>query len=278
MSVKQTRGRTLVRDYSIQALQRGLSTLDAVLEARTPLTLEQVCAKTGLPKATAFRIILNLVRSGYLVETEDGYWLGLKLLRFGALVEDRLDLKEQASPFLERLLDELNETVHLAVFDDVLRVVYLEKLTPRRAVGIIMSKVGVTSPMHCTGLGKAMAAFRPEGEIREYVRTHGLERYTDTTITDEDEFLRELQEIRSRGYATDNGEHAASVRCIAAPIRDRSGAVIGAISIAGPDTRMPTPLIDSPMALRIVETGQQISQILGYLGTDTVSSSARIRR
>jgi DNA-binding IclR family transcriptional regulator len=253
------------RDYAIQALQRGMKVLDALLEARTPLTLEQICTHTGLPKSTAFRIVVNLLRGEYLVETEEGYWLGLKLMRFGALVEEKLDLKQQARPYLMQLRDRVNETVHLAVLDADLRVVYLEKLSTQHAVGLMMSRVGITAPMHCTALGRTMAAFRPEEEICHWIRTHGLKPYTDATIIDEDAFLRELREIRSRGYAVDNGEYEESVRCVAAPIRDRTGTVIAAVSISGPDIRMPVPIIASPVAVEIVKTASHISQALGYL-------------
>jgi DNA-binding IclR family transcriptional regulator len=253
------------RDYSIQVLQRGMKVLDALLDARIPLSLEQICAYTELPKSTAFRIIVNLLQGQYLVETEKGYWLGLKMLRFGALVEEKLDLMQQARPFLMQLRDQVNETIHLAVLDDDLRVVYVEKLSTQHAVGLMMSRIGITAPMHCTALGKAMAAFRSEDDIRHWVVTHGLKSVTETTITDEDAFLQELREIRSRGYAVDDGEFEASVRCVAAPIRDRTGRVIAAVSISGPDTRMPNPLISSSMARQVVETASHISQALGYL-------------
>jgi IclR family KDG regulon transcriptional repressor len=252
------------RDYSIQALQRGTKVLDALLDARAPLSLEQICAYTELPKSTAFRIIVNLLQGHYLVETEEGYWLGLKMLRFGALVEEKLDLMQQARPFLTQLRDQVNETIHLAVLDDDLRVVYVEKLSTQHAVGLMMSRIGITAPMHCTALGRAMAAFRPDTEVCRWIRTHGLKAFTNTTIIEQDAFLQELREIRSRGYAVDNGEFEASVRCVAAPIRDRTGRVIAAVSISGPDTRMPVPLIGSSMAMQVVNTAQLISEALGY--------------
>jgi IclR family KDG regulon transcriptional repressor len=268
--------RSSQRDYSIQALQRGMKVLDTLLDARAPLSLEQICAYTGLPKSTAFRIIVNLLQGQYLVETEKGYWLGLKMLRFGALVEEKLDLMQQARPLLMQLRDQVNETIHLAVLDDDLRVVYVEKLSTQHAVGLMMSRIGITAPMHCTALGKAMAAFRPEDEIRHWIRTHGLKPVTETTITDQDAFLQELREIRSRGYAVDNAEFEASVRCVAAPIRDRTGRVIAAVSISGPDTRMPASLNSSSMATQVVKTAQLISQALGYssgIGGDALLSS-----
>ena len=262
------------RDYRIKTLQRGMKVLDALLEARAPLSLEQICAHTELPKSTTFRIIVNLLQGQYLVETEQGYWLGLKMLRFGALVEEKLDLVQQAGPFLIQLRDQVNETIHLAVLDGDLRVVYVEKLSTQHAIGLMMSRIGITAPMHCTALGKAMAAFRPEDEICHWIRTHGLKPVTDATIIDEDAFLQELQEIRSRGYAVDNGEFEVSVYCVAAPIRDRTGTVIAAVSISGPDIRMPNPLIGSSIAMQVVETASHISQALGYLEEPAESFSA----
>jgi IclR family KDG regulon transcriptional repressor len=263
--MKQEANQSSQRDYSIQALQRGMKVLDALLESRTPLSLEQICAYTELPKSTAFRVTVNLLQGQYLTETEEGYWLGLKMLRFGALVEEKLDLTQQAYPFLIQLRDQANETIHLAVLDDDLRVVYLDKLPTQQAVGLMMSRIGSTAPMHGTALGKAMAAFRPEDEISQWVRRDGLEALTDATITDEDTLLQELCEIRSRGYAVDNGEFETSVRCVAAPIRDRTGGVIAAVSVSGPGSRMPVPLIGSSMAMQVVETAERISHALGYV-------------
>jgi DNA-binding IclR family transcriptional regulator len=251
-------------DYAIQALQRGMKVLDTLLDARTPLKLDDICARTGLPKSTAFRVVVNLLQGEYLVEADEGYWLGLKLLRLGALVEERLDLKRQARSILTELRDRVNETVHLAVLDNDLRVVYLEKLATQRAVGLMMSRIGITAPMHCTALGRVMAAFRSEDEIRQWIQTNGLKAYTDATITDGAAFFRELGKIRSRGYAVDRGEFEATVRCVAAPIRDSTGKVIAAVSISAPESRMTLQLQNGPMAAHVVEAASRISQALGW--------------
>jgi IclR family KDG regulon transcriptional repressor len=255
---------TTQRDYPIKALQRGMQVLDTLLEVRTPLSLEEICEHTGLPKSSAFRVVVNLLQGQYLIETEDGFWLGLKMLRFGSLVEEGLDLKQQAGPHLRQLRDLVNEMVHLAVLDDTLQVVYLEKLSDQHAIGLMMSHVGSTAPLHCTALGKVMAAFRPEQEIEDWIRTSGLKRLTDATIIDRDRFFHELRSIRQQGYAVDRGEFEASVRCLAAPIRDRSRAVVAAISISGPANRMPRPLAGSSSIRQLIETAEQISQALGY--------------
>lgn len=254
------------QSYSIQALQRGLDVLDALLEAQAPLTLEQICARTGLPKSTAFRVLVNLLQRHYLVETAAGYWLSLKMLHFGALVEDKLDVKQQAAPFLARLRDEVNETVHLAALDGDWRVVYLDKVSTQHAVGLMMSRVGVTAPAHCTALGRAMAAFLPDDEVHTWLHARPLRAYTKYTVTDPDALLGELRAIRLRGYAVDNGEYEVGVRCVAAPIRNHSGAVVAALSVSGPEARLPMPLVGRVVSVQVVQTAQLISHAMGHTG------------
>lgn len=259
-------------NYSVQVLQRGMDLMDAILEAGQPLKLEQLSALTHLPKSTVFRILSNLVKGEYLVETSQGFWAGLKLLRFGVLVESSLDVKHQAEPYLLQLRDQLNETVHLAVLDNEHRVVYLEKLATQHAVGLMQSRVGNTSPMHCTGVGKILAAYLPESEIRAWLAANDLKAYTPQTIVDAECFLQDLRASCQRGYAIDQAEHEAGVTCIAAPIFDWNGRVIAAISVAGPEQRMPMPLLNSTMAAEVVNTAQKISTALGFIRPTAAST------
>jgi IclR family KDG regulon transcriptional repressor len=252
--------------YTIQVLQRAMAILDALLEAKIPLSLEQICSATKLPKSTAFRIIINLLHNQYLVETGQGYWLGLKMLRLGTLVEETIDIKQIAQPYLVHLRDVVNETVHLAVLDNDFHTVYLEKLSTQRAVGIMKSRVGSTAPTHCTGVGKALAAYRPEAEVRQWIHQQGLPAYTENTITNTTALLEELAAIRRQGFAIDHGEHEASVYCIAAPVRDHKGEVIAAISVSAPRHRMPLPPDDHTWIETVKETAYQVSRALGFNG------------
>lgn len=258
--------------YTIQVLQRAMSILEALLEARAPLNLEQICSATRLPKSTAFRIIINLLHNQYLVGTGQGYWLGLKMLRFGTLVEETIDIKQIAQPYLIHLRDVVNETVHLAVLDNDFHTVYLEKLSTQRAVGIMKSRVGSTAPTHCTGVGKALAAYRPEADVRQWINQQGLPAYTENTLTNETAFLQELAAIRQKGFAIDHGEHEASVHCIAAPVWDHKGEVIAAISVSAPRHRMPLPPDDDTWIETVKETAFNISRALGFEGIPQMRS------
>lgn len=245
--------------YEMRALSKGLSVLDCLLETGKPMKLDEVSLRTGLPKSTSFRVVRNLLDQGLIVSTPQGFWLGTKFLRFAAAVNDRLDVRDVARRPMAELLEVFGETVHLGVLEPDLRlVVYLEKLASARAVGIMMSRVGGTSPSHCTGLGKAMLAGMGR-EAWSKVLDQGLKGYTEYTITDSEEFFDELERIRKRGYSIDNREHEIEVRCVAASIRSGSGGVVAAISVAGPTTRMPEQLEGSELARAVTRAAQEIS-------------------
>ena len=251
--------------YSIQVLQRTLKILDGFLEFQKPLSLEEISQFAGLPKSTAFRIIANLVKANYLTEQDNGYWLGLKMLRFGAAVEGSLDLKQRALPYLLELRDLYNETVHFAVLENNSRVVYLDKLSSQQAVAVMASRIGNSAPVYCTGVGKALAAFLPEAQRSYVVESQQFQQFTANTITTKAAFVEELKITRLRGYAIDDEEHEKGVRCIAAPIFNHLKEVTAAISISVPAERMPTPIVDSAMSKKVMLIAAQISTELGYL-------------
>lgn len=249
--------------YSIQVLERAFAIMDVLLEAGEPLSLEMIMTRTGLAKSTAFRLISNLVRYGYVTETNNGYWLGLKMISFGQAVVNNLDVRSVAMPHLEALRDKTNETVYLAALTNDWAVLYLDKCESRQPVGVNLHSPGMTIEMYCTGLGKTLVAYQPEGDVRQWLQTHELTQRTTNTITTPDGFLAELEAIRQRGYGIDNGERNLSIRCVAVPIRNGDNKVVAALSVAGPTERMPNPLIDSDIAFSALETAERISAALG---------------
>jgi DNA-binding IclR family transcriptional regulator len=249
--------------YSIQVLERAFAIMDVLLEAGQPLSLEMIMTRTGLAKSTAFRLISNLVRYGYVTETNKGYWLGLKMISFGQAVANNLDVRAVALPYLEALRDKTNETVYLAALTNDWTVLYLDKCESQQPVGVNLHSPGMTIEMYCTGLGKTLVAYCPETEVQEWLQSHELTQRTSNTITAPDAFLAELEAIRQRGYGIDNGERSLSIRCVAVPIRNGHNKVVAALSVAGPAERMPNPLIASDIAFHALEAAEQISAALG---------------
>lgn len=250
------------RDYRIRSVERALGILEAFVEGGPGLTLSQICRATSLTPSTAYRLVANLVRLGYLApNTGSDYRLGSSALRLAGAALAQLDLRTKALPALGRLRDETRETVHLTVLDDC-RIIYVEKLEGLHAIGMMGSRVGRTAPVHCTASGKVLVAMGDEAH-RERVLREELAPYTSRSITDPGELRAQLIEIRERGYALDWGEFENEVRCVAAPIRDHTGSAVAAISVSGPAQRMEPELGEGTLISRVVAAADEISATLG---------------
>ena len=151
--------------------------------------------------------------------------------------------------------------MQLAILDH-LSVLYIRIRESRQAVRM-SSGLGSRSPAHCTGVGKALIAFQPP-EIVQQIIDNGLKRYTQGTITDPEKLRAELATIRQKGYAIDDEEIEVGLRCIAAPIRDHSGQVTAAISVAAPVQRMTKKNLQATIP-SVVAAAEAISRRLGYL-------------
>jgi DNA-binding IclR family transcriptional regulator len=258
-----TRGQSDGR-YTIRSLHRAIDILNLLSDGQ-PRLLTQVSAAAGLNSSTAFRVLTTLTDRNFVErDAQTGkYRLGIASLELARAYQDGHHLRRLALPILQALRNETGETVHLAVLDHM-DVVYLDKLQSFRAVGIMSSHVGARLPAYCTGLGKALLAFSDPALVREYLARHPLERLTATTISEADALLRELEQICCCGYALDRGEREAEIRCVAAPLFGRRGALLAAISVAGPDSRMEPLETNQPIIDRVVAAARAISVALGY--------------
>lgn len=246
--------------YVIQSASKALTLLKVFSPDRPELSLTEISRCLDLNPSTAFRLIATLQAHAFVEQDPENrkYRLGVACLELGSVFLSQSDIRQQALPILVALRDDCKETVHLARLVGS-EIVYLEKLDGLLAIGIMGSRIGRRSPAHCTGLGKAMLAYRPESEIRQRYAESGLRRFTPNTITDLDEFLDELVHIREHGYAIDNEEHELDVKCIAVPLWDHRQDVVGAISIAGPAERISRGIAEQGMVSKVKEAGRAIS-------------------
>lgn len=222
-----------------RALSRGLAVLETLARANEPgLGPSAIAERAGLDKATVTRLLRTLVAARYVTQdaaTRRYRLTGLILsLAHGANVH--LDLRSLARPHLTALRDELGETVHLGVMDD-LRVVYVDKLEAANSIQLI-SAIGQTMPLHSTSLGKAMLAALPEAEREAKLARMDLARRTDRTICEAAAFREEIRRTQTRGFAIDDGENEPYGACVGAAILGTSARPTGAISISGPHFRI----------------------------------------
>jgi DNA-binding IclR family transcriptional regulator len=248
--------------YTVDAAAKALELLNTFSFTERRLSLSALATRTGIPRATAFRLLSTLEASGFVTKTIGEYQLGLKCFVLGNIVAADLDLKEVALPHLVALRDATRETTQIAILDHW-QVVYLERVPSPQPVGFMRARVGAILPAYCTGLGKTLLAFEPEGDVSAWMATQTFKALTPHTITSATRLLKQLRAIRVRGYGIDEQEREVGVRCVAAPVRNHEGRVVAAISAAGPAERMPRALIDSQTAPAVVAAADAISADLG---------------
>jgi len=246
----------------LSSVANSLRLLKAFSDEQPEIGISALAQRLGLAKSTVHRLASTLIGSDVLEQNpETGrYRLGLALLELGALVRRKMDVSNEAKPYLHMLRETTGETVHLAVLDHA-SVFYVTKLESKQAIRM-SSEVGARALAHCTGEGKAMLAFQPEEVVNEIVRC-GLPRRTANTITDAKALRRDLAAIRKRGYAIDNEESEPGLRSVAAPIWSESGAVVASLSVAGPAQRISKKNL-AAYAREVVKAADAISQRLGH--------------
>ncbi|MFC6767423.1 IclR family transcriptional regulator [Natrinema soli] len=189
-----------------------------------------------LPKSSVYNYLSTLEQEEYVVKEDGTYYLGLRFLDFGRYVRQRDDLYETARPEMEAIADETGELVNLLV-EEHGQGVYVCRVRGDQAVNVAAS-TGHRVALHNTGLGKAIFSHLPAERVDEILDEHGMSADTAHSITDRDELKAELETIRDRGVAFDREERIDGLCCVAVPILDRDDRPIGALSVAGPKSRM----------------------------------------
>ncbi|MGH9116748.1 MAG: IclR family transcriptional regulator [Acidimicrobiales bacterium] len=229
------------------------------------LGVSELARRLDVGKSTVHRLLSTLAGEGFLEQdAESGkYRLGLVVYDLGAAVAVHMDLHEAVLPPMERLRNATGETVHTAVLDGR-EVVYVERLDSPNTLRLFLD-VGRRNWAHCTGTGKALLAFLPEPQLDRLLKGWRLPQKTPHTITDVQLLRKELKETHRRGYAQNMNESEMGVLSVAAPIRDGSGRVRAAVSVAGPAPRM-DPIMDQFIA-GVLEAAASASRRLGFRGS-----------
>lgn len=222
-----------VKTQTVPALDRALSILELLSHSRSGLSLPEIVQQSKLPRSSVHYLVVTLERRGYLQRNErtGRYLFGLNLVHLAHSAVGGLNLRQQAAPHLQALMRQTQLTVHLAILSDN-EVVLVAKHDLAQGVRMA-SWIGKRMDVHCTALGKVLLAHAPESELERILRDHGLPRHNDNTIASPRKLREELAKVVRVGYAVDDEEDELGSRCIGAPVRDASGKVIAALSVAG---------------------------------------------
>jgi IclR family acetate operon transcriptional repressor len=262
------RGRGRPKAWSDRAAQNTIKSLDRAMEVFEHLsttsgaTLSEIAADTGQSPATVYRILVTLQAHG-LVEFDSGpqvWHIGPRAFLIGARYLRRTSLVDRARPILRRLMERTGETANLGIAreENVLFVSQVETHASIRA----FFPPGTLSPMHASGIGKALLSQMPEDRRARLLDAVGLVRFTDHTLTDPARLEEDLTETRARGYAIDDEEKTEGMRCIAAPVFDLHGEAVAGISVSGPSSRVTEADIPR-LAEAVTDAAQELSAALG---------------
>ncbi|MEH7387694.1 IclR family transcriptional regulator [Bacillus sp. JJ1521] len=224
--------------YMLQTLSNAIDVINIFETEPKPLSIQDIVQRTNMNRTSVYRILYTLRSKGILeLDKNTGkYSLGIKMVQLASLVLQRLDIKQIARPYLEKLWNEINETIHLVIMNEK-NAIFIDKLETSNTI-FMGSYIGWAAPLYCTASGKLLLSFQSEGFIDEYLETVTIEPYTYKTITHKNDFKNNLRIIREKGYSLDNEEMVEGLKCIAVPITNADGLTVASISISGPTSRM----------------------------------------
>lgn len=236
----------------VRAAARTLDILHLLAGTGTPVSLAMVVEATGLPKTSAFRYLTTLERRGFVGRARTGGYV-VSRPSSPARSYDLEEIAARAQPGLTRLRDRLGETVSLGVLDGS-RVLYLMTVKSRSPARVDVMH-GTREMVHCTALGKALAARLPEATVRRVLAAEGMPRFTDATITEPASYIAELARVRRAGYAVNNGESDRDSRCVAFALATDEPAL--AVTLSAPVARLPLSRVyETVAAFREFDAGR----------------------
>ncbi|KOG35593.1 MULTISPECIES: IclR family transcriptional regulator [Streptomyces] len=248
----------------VPAVTRAFDILELFLQGDGTLSAPEITRRLQLPRTTTHELVSTLAARNYLVpvpEQPGRYRLGVRTYQLGSRYAEQLDLAAEGRQVAHEVAESCGETVHVALLEDT-DVIYVAKVDSTHAVRMV-SAAGRRLPAHCTAVGKMLLATLPEAELDERLEGRELVAMTPRSLTDPDILRAALAEIRVLGVALEQQESNPDVSCVAAPVRDRSGAVVAALSISVPVHRW-TEDRENELTALAVEGAAELSARLGH--------------
>lgn len=245
-------------DYNVKSLIKSLDILEVLIENGC-MSIGELSIAVGMGKSLVHRILGTYKKKGYINQlSEDGrYYASIKVFELGNIVANRIPIRTAAKPYLEELFERCHETINLAILDSY-DIIFLDKIITREPLRFDL-EIGRRIPAYCSGLGKALLAFSENINVSSIE----LKKFTDKTINSVELLQEELESIRKAGYTIDNEEYIKGLVCLAAPIKDRGGNAIAAVSVAVPTVRMDENIKNVYLGM-LKETVEKISHSMRY--------------
>ena len=223
----------------IQSVTRALDIVNCFDSLNVQLSLTEISEKLNLNISTVYGLINTLCAYSYIEKNPNNgkYRLGLEFLLKANLVSNSLDLKEIGHPYLTELTKKYHETSHLNVYQHE-QIFCVDKVESPNNYFIISSRAGSKLPMHASASGKIFLAHMSDAELHSYLHNYKLTKLTEKTVTDKENLMNSLQQIKEQGYGIEDEEIEVGAYSIAAPVKDAAGQMVGTISVIGSMVRI----------------------------------------
>ena len=253
-----------IEKVEMQPVRRALRVLATVAEHGGGLTLQELSLQMGLSPSTVHRLVAVLQSEGYLIRTpvEKRYVLGHRVRALVASTSSAF-VQEAARSEMARLNRATGEAVFVAEFvgPQVVCIAFLPGTRPLR----LFVSLGAIMPLHAASSARVLLASLDPDELRPLLKNHRYTSWTPRTITGEDELLRHLDLVRSRGYDIDNDEMNDSAWAASAPIRDLHGGVRAAVTLVAPVVHVQDPARREFLVAEVIRAAGAISAELGHV-------------
>lgn len=245
----------------IQVSERIFSTIECLAQ-NGAMGLLELSAELSLNKSTVHRILNSLICMDYVRQDSETlkYSLSFKICSLSNQILSKNNMIDIARPFIKELSAQSGETVHLVQIDGV-NAIYIDKVEAFQNSVRMISMVGKSIPLYCSGVGKAMLADMPDEKIESIWKNSSIHQMTEHTVTKFYDFMELIEEVRKNGYATDNEENELGVRCIAVSLKGYNGRTAYAISISAPKDRMTDERINELKEMILYAKGQIAKEV-----------------
>ncbi len=253
-----------MKEQTVQSLDRTLDIIELLATSSQGMGVTEIGLKLQLHKSTVHRLINALAQRGYIEKDQRSglYKIGLKFIEISSHHLHQLELKTEAAPIMRRLAEMTGLVTHLAILDET-DVVYIEKVDVVQSLRLY-SHIGRRIPVYCSALGKVLLTGQSIARQKQILESINFNPYTENTIQNQETLMVELQKTMQRGWAVDDEEHEAGIRCIAAPVRDFTRKIIAAISISG-DSNTLSAERDVTYSAMVIETVEAVSKRMGFI-------------
>ena len=247
----------------VKSLSKAIDILDILCSARNGMTLNDLSQRCGYPKSTTHALASTMRDRGLIRQLPDGsYALGIRLFEYGSAFSRGFDISTLSRPYLESLssLTGANSVISLLDGENAVSFDYAVSSSGVQ----ILPEIGVRLPLHCTSQGKLMLAFMTAQKVSSLIKRHTMRQYTPHTIIDTERLFEQLDMIRGKGYAVEDGEYKVGLRSVSAPVFDSTGSLRYALTTIGFFRRVASDdfanAVDST-----VKQAQMLSASLGYV-------------